>query len=90
MLRFRCLLRLKSAMRFPARIRLIRFIFVFRSVLLGGLFRGMLFRHGIREQVARSIVCDHVMLHQRNGWQISIIWLVGTYRKQKTDARHVA
>ena len=53
-------------------------MFVFRSVLLGGFLRGMLFRHGIREQVARSIVCDHVMLHQRNGWQISIIRLVGT------------
>ena len=68
---------------FLHEFRLIRFIFVFRSVLLGGLFRGMLFRHGIREQVARSIVCDHVMLHQRNGWQISIIWLVGTYGSKR-------
>ena len=58
--------------------RLIRFMFVFRSVFLGGFLRGLLFRHGIREQVARSIVCDHVMLHQRNRRQISIIRLVGT------------
>ena len=68
---------------FLHEFRLIHFIVVFRSVLLGGLFRGMLFRHGIREQVARSIVCNHVMLHQRNGWQISIIRLIGTYGSKR-------
>ena len=64
-------------------------LFLFGGVLLGLFFRRLLFRHGIclgcgvGEEVTWRVIHDVVMLHQRNGWEIPIIRLVGSNWRER-------